>query len=148
MIPFLYEIGYIKPELIADYVLEFLELLKSKTNRMIWGGMIALATIAENKPKGIFEQLTTVTDAIEHGSLITVVWGVKALAKVAATNQTYKQKISPFLMGQLKKWFPRDVAMHAENILPAIDQTNKTDFPSILENRKPQLSSVQLAKNF
>jgi hypothetical protein len=142
----LYEISYIQPEFIADYVLEFLELLKSKTNRVIWGGMIVLATIAENKPKEIFEQLTTVTDVIEHGSLITVVWGVKALAKVAATNQTYKQKISPFLIGQLKKCIPRDVAMHAENILPAIDQTNKTDFLSILETRKPQLSSVQLAR--
>jgi hypothetical protein len=142
----LYEIGYIKPELIADYVLDFLELLKSKTNRMIWGGMIALATIAENKPKEIFKQLTAVTDAVEHGTLITVVWGVKALAKVTATDQTYKQKISPFLMGQLKKCIPRDVAMHAEHILPAIDQTNKTEFLSILETRKPQLSSAQLTR--
>ena len=142
----LYEIGYIKPELIADYVLDFLELLKSKTNRMIWGGMIALATIAENKPKEIFEQLTAVTDAVEHGTLITVVWGIKALARVAATNQTYKQNISPFLMGQLEKCIPRDVAMHAEHILPTIDQTNKTEFLSILETRKPQLSSAQLTR--
>ena len=141
----LYEIGYLKPELIVDYSLEFLELLKSKTNRMIWGGMIALATIAEEKPKEIFEQLATVTDTIEHGTLITVVWGVKAIAKVAATNQTYKQKIFPFLMGQLKKCTPRDVSMHAENILP-IDQTNKTEFLSTIETRKPQLSTAQLAR--
>ena len=142
----LYEIGYLKPELIADYVSKFLELLESKTNRMVWGGMIALATIAEKKPKEIFEQLTTVTDAIEHGTLITVVWGVKTIAKVAAANQTYKQKISPFLMGQLKKCIPRDVAMHSEHILPAIDETNKTEFLSILETRKPQLSTAQLAR--
>ena len=127
-------------------MLDFLELLKSRTNRMIWGGMIALATIAENKPKEIFEQLTAVTDAIEHGTLITVVWGVKALAKVAATNQTYKQKISPFLMRQLKDCILRDVATHAEHILPAIDQTNKTEFLNILEVRKSPLSSGQLAR--
>ena len=113
---------------------------------MIWGGMITLATIAEKKPKEIFEQLTTVTDTIEHGTLITVVWGIKAIAKVAAANQTYKQKISPFLMEQLKKCIPRDVAMHAEHILPAIDETNKTEFLSILETRKPQLSTAQLAR--
>ena len=33
----LYEIGYIAPELIAEYVEEFLALLKSKNNRLVWG---------------------------------------------------------------------------------------------------------------
>ena len=42
----LYEIGYLRPELIADYVGEFLALVGDKHNRMVWGGMIALSTIA------------------------------------------------------------------------------------------------------
>ena len=45
----LYEIGYINPGLIGDYVDDFLKLLESKINRMVWGGMIALSTIAELK---------------------------------------------------------------------------------------------------
>ena len=32
----LYEIGYLKPELIAGYVDDFLNLLKDKNNRMVW----------------------------------------------------------------------------------------------------------------
>ena len=142
----LYEIGYLKPELIADYVPDFLGLLKSKNNRMVWGAMIALATIADKKSEEIYEELNAVTDAVDQGSLITVVWGIKALAKVAATNKTYKQKIFPFLMAQLKKCIPRDVPMHAESILPAIDQTNKTKFLEILESRKPELSGAQLTR--
>jgi hypothetical protein len=42
----LYEIGYLSPELVSDYVGDFLSLLTSKNNRLVWGGMITLATIA------------------------------------------------------------------------------------------------------
>ncbi len=59
----LYEIGYLKPELIADCVSDFLGLLKSKNNRLVWGSMIALATIADKKPKEIYDNLE---DVISH----------------------------------------------------------------------------------
>ncbi len=142
----LYEIGYLKPNLIADYVEDFLALLKSKNNRMVWGAMIALATVADKKPHAIWAKLADVTDAIDHGSLITVVWGVKALAKVAAADPAYKQKIFPLLTAQLKKCIPRDVPMHAESTLPAVDADNKKEFLSILESRKKELTPSQLAR--
>lgn len=41
----LYEIGYLKPALIAPYASAFLKLLKSRNNRLVWGGMIALSTV-------------------------------------------------------------------------------------------------------
>ncbi|MCI0618234.1 hypothetical protein L0244_35095, partial [bacterium] len=43
----LYEIGFLNPNLIAEYAGDFLKLLKSKNNRMVWGSMIALSTIAK-----------------------------------------------------------------------------------------------------
>ncbi len=142
----LYEIGYLKPALIADYTPDFLALLKSKNNRMVWGSMIALATVADKKPGEIFAKLDDVTAAFEKGSLITVVWGTKALAKVAASDKSYKQKIFPLLIAQLKKCIPRDLPMHAESILPAIDGKNKQEFLSILEMRKPEMTASQLAR--
>ena len=42
----LYHVGYIKPELITIFVNDFFDLLESKHNRMVWGAMIALSTIA------------------------------------------------------------------------------------------------------
>jgi hypothetical protein len=142
----LYEIGYLKPQLIVGYVEDFLGFLQSKNNRMVWGAMIALATVADRKPKEIYTQLALVTGAVDKGSLITVVWGVKVLAKVAATDSAYKQKIFPFLMAQLRKCIPRDVPMHAESILPAIDAGNKKEFLGILEARKPEMTPAQLAR--
>jgi hypothetical protein len=142
----LYEIGYLKPELIAEYAPAFLGLLKSKNNRMVWGAMIALATVADRKPAEIYRQLAAVSEAIHKGSLITIVWGVKALAKVAAANKTYKETIFPLLTGQLRKCIPRDVPMHAESILPAIDEENKQEFLRILESRKPEMTASQLQR--
>jgi hypothetical protein len=142
----LYEIGYLKPELIADYVHEFLALVNSKNNRMVWGAMIALATIADKKPNEIYTQLDTLTTAINTGTLITTVWGTKALAKVAAANKTYKQKIFPHLMAQLRKCIPRDVPMHAESILPAVDADNKQEFLNIIATRKPEMTPTQQAR--
>jgi hypothetical protein len=142
----LYEIGYLKPNLIADYTPDFLALLKSKNNRMVWGAMIALAAVADKKPEEIYAKLDYVKTAMDKGTLITLVWGTKALAKVAAADKTYKQKIFPLLTEQLKKCLPRDVPMHAESILPAIDAKNKQEFLSIIESRKPEMTSSQLAR--
>jgi hypothetical protein len=142
----LYEIGYLKPDLIIDYVDDFLELLKSKNNRMVWGAMIGLATVADKKPREIWAKLSTITETINHGSLITVVWGVKTLAKVASDNSIYKQKIFPLLTAQLQTCLPRDVSMHAQSILPAVDADNKKIFLAVLEARKKEMTPAQLAR--
>jgi hypothetical protein len=142
----LYEVGYLAPELIADYVDDFLKLLKSKHNRMVWGGMIALATIAETKPREIWKSVDDVIDAIDHGTLITLVWGLKALARVASTNKRYRAKLFPILIKYLKTCIPRDVPTHAESILCAVDDRHKDEFLSVLESRRAEMTPSQLAR--
>jgi len=142
----LYEIGYLAPELIADYVDDFLKLLKSKNNRMVWGGMIALATIAETKPREIWKNVDDVMEAIDHGTLISVVWGLKTLARIASTNKRYREKLFPVLMKHLKTCIPRDVPTHAESILCAVDDRHKDEFLSVLESRRAEMTPSQLAR--
>ena len=143
----LYEIGYINPDLISGYVDEFLKLLKSKTNRMVWGAMIGLATIAEKKPAEIWANINDVIDAVEHGTLITVVWGVKTLGRVASTDKKYSERIFPFLIEHLTNCIPRDLLLHAESILPAVDSENKKEFLAVLDSRKSELKPSQLARH-
>jgi vesicle coat complex subunit len=142
----LYEIGYINPDLISEYVDEFLKLLKSKINRMVWGAMIALATIAERKSAEIWTNIDTVTNAVENGTLITVVWGIKTLARVASTNNKYNEYIFPFLIEHLKKSIPRDLLLHAESILPAVNSENKQEVLAVLDARKSELKPSQSAR--
>jgi len=69
----LYEIGYLEPGLIAGYGNDFLKLLKSKDNRMVWGAMISLATIADRRPKEIWAQIDDIIRITESGTVITLV---------------------------------------------------------------------------
>lgn len=142
----LYEIGYLKPELIAEYVDDFLGLLKRKNNRLVWGGMIALSTIAGIKVEAIYEHLGEIQRAMEKGSVITVDNGVKVLAIVAAGNEEYRKRIFPYLLGHLRTCHPKDVAQHAEKILVAVNGENKGEFIEVLESRLPVLRSSEASR--
>jgi hypothetical protein len=142
----LYEIGYVDPGLIQGYSGDFLQLLHSRENRMVWGAMIALATIAGLQAPVIWAHVDEVIAAVDKGSLITVVWGVKALARVAGVDGAYRRRIFPELIRVLLTAIPRDVPMHAESILPALDDANRQQFVDALASRQGELSPSQLAK--
>jgi hypothetical protein len=142
----LYHVGYSNPELIQGYAGDFLDLLHSRENRMVWGGMIALATIAGLQAPDIWSRVDEVITTVDQGTLITVVWGVKTLARVAAADGEYRQRIFPALLQILRTCIPRDVSMHAESMLSAVDETNCRQFLDALASRQPELSPSQLAK--
>ncbi|MBN1454016.1 MAG: hypothetical protein JW963_23575 [Anaerolineales bacterium] len=142
----LYEIGYIDPSLIADYAEDYLRLLKSRNNRLVWGGMIALSTVATLKADVIFEHLQEVYRAIEGGSVITVDGGVLTLAGAASACEEYRQTIFPFLLDHLRTCRPKDVPQHSEKCLPAVDASNKDDFIAVLEKRMGDLTDPQVKR--
>jgi hypothetical protein len=142
----LYEIGYLEPGLIADYGEVFLKLLNSRDNRMVWGAMIALATIADQHPKEIWAHIDDVLRITESGTVITLVWGMRVLARVAATDDKYKEKIFPFLLHQIQTCLPRDVPTHTESIICTVNPKNKKDLLSLLESRRAELTTAQLTR--
>jgi hypothetical protein len=139
----LYEIGYLRPDLIAPYVSEFLRLLAARNNRMVWGGMIALATISTLRPAEIWDQIDAVLAAIAGGTLITVVWGMRALAGVASALPVSRPRILPVLAAQLETCSARDLPMHAESALPAVDEPSRGTFVAILAGRTSELTQGQ-----
>jgi hypothetical protein len=142
----LYEIGYLDPALIADYAGEFLGLLGSKNNRMVWGSMIALGTIAPLRARVIGSRLDEVLAALDRGSVITVVWGVRTLAGVAGASRSHRPRILPHLLRRLETCLPRDLPTHAGSSLPAIDNASLDRFLAVLDRRRPDLSSSQAAR--
>ena len=139
----LYEIGYIAPELIAKYVQEFLELLKSKNNRMVWGGMSALATIAELQADILYEHREEIKAAIEQGSVITVDRGIKTLSTVAGQRDAYREELLPYLLEHLKTCRPKDVPQRAEAILKAVDGESKEQFIEAIQTRMAEMRPSQ-----
>jgi hypothetical protein len=139
----LYEIGYLDPVLIAPYTEDFLRLLDDRENRMVWGAMIGLAAAADLRPKAIWPKADQLMESVDCGSVITVVWGIRVLAKVAAASPTYKKKIFPFLLAYLGKTIPRDVPTHAESMLCAVGPRDRKPLLAILSKREGEMSASQ-----
>lgn len=88
--------AYIKPELIAEYYIDFLNLLTNKHNRLVWGGMIAIMTITELKHENIFASIDLISEAMAKGSVITTDCGIEILAKLNKYDK-YFNKTEPLL---------------------------------------------------
>jgi len=142
----LYEIGYIKPRLIQQYVDGFLKLLSSKNNRLVWGGMISLSTIATLKADRIFEQIDQILDAIKKGSVITIDYGIRTLSRVASVKGGYNRKIFPYLIEHLRSCRPKEIPQHAESISVAVTDDNKSEFLKVLRERKGILKPSQVKR--
>ena len=142
----LYEIGYIEPKLVADYAGDFVRLLKSRNNRLVWGGMTALAEVAKANPDAVFKHLEEIKKAKETGSVITVDNAISTLAWTAAANRKYNEAIFPYLLKHLSSCRPKEVPQHSEKTLPAVNSSNKADFIKVLEKRMEDLSGSGLAR--
>jgi len=142
----LYEVGYIEPRLIADYTEDFVKCLKNKNNRLVWGGMTALAEVARANPDAVFKHLDEIKKAKETGSVITVDSAISALAYTAAANDKYNKTIFPYLLKHLSSCRPKEVPQHSEKTLPAVNISNKANFIKVLEKRMEDLSGGGLSR--
>lgn len=142
----LYEIGYTKPELIARYVSDFITFLSGKNNRMIWGSMIALATITELKPNEIWNSINVIIETMKKGTLITEVWGIKVLVKLSPLHDDYYNKLTPILLDYIKTCRPIDFATRLDLILPVLKPGELNTALEIIEGKKSELKPGQLKK--
>lgn len=142
----LYEIGYLKPDLIAPYAADYLKLLKSRNNRLVWGGMIALATVGAICADELLPHVKIIQQAMHSGSVITRDAGVWALAGIASASQAYNAAIFPYLLEHLRTCRPKDVPQHAERIVSAVRAENKDDFVQVIEKRMVDMSTTQLKR--
>lgn len=142
----LYEVGVIEPKLIADYTDDFVKCLRSKNNRLAWGGLTALAEVAKANPDAVFKHLDAIKKAKESGSVITVDNAISTLAYTAAGNKKYNEVIFPYLIKHLSGCRPKEVPQHSEKTLPAVNPSNKTDFIKVLEKRMEDLSGGGLTR--
>lgn len=141
----LYEIAYIKPGLIAGYYKELLELLSSKNNRLVWGGMIALATITDIKSKELFESLDLISETVNKGSVITVDNGIELFAKLNK-HSGYQDKVENLLIDQLWKCPSKQLPQYMEKSVVAINEKNKEIYQKIINERKAECEKESQVK--
>lgn len=142
----LYEVGYLDPKLVAGYVSDFSHLLSHKDNRLVWGGMTALSTVAGIRPKEVYDRRKEILQAMAGGSVITIDAGVLTLAVAAATSPGRRRGLLPPLLKHLASCRPKDIPQHSEKIFLAVDHATKAPFLRLLEKRLPELTSAQQAR--
>ncbi len=142
----LYEVGYIEPALVSGYAEDFLKLLQSPNNRLVWGGMIALSTVAGLKADLVYSHRLEIEKAMDAGSVITMDNGVLALARAAAKNEKYNKAIFPYLLNHLKGCRPKELAQHAEKTLPAVNSSNRSQFATVISRRMKEVSGSALTR--
>lgn len=136
----LYEIGKVDAKLISPYVDVFIDALECKSNRVVWGAMTALVSIAPLEAKKIYAKRSKLIDAIDAGSAITVDQGIEALSRVAASNSRYRKELWPYLSEFLRSCCPRGLAMHATSVSQAISASEVEEFSQIIEDRIDEVS--------
>jgi len=141
----LYHVGYDKPELIAEYLYTFTDLLHSKINRMVWGAMIAISQIARSNPHDVVEFRPLIANKIANGTVITNVWGVRAIINMAMNDDLY-DKLKNDLLHYTDSCRDVDFATRAEHVSEAVRDDIKSDFIRILEVRMPNLSAAAQKK--
>jgi len=139
----LYEVGYVDPDLIVEYANDFVQLLNSRSNRLVWGGMIALATIASRAADQLEIYAPEIKRAMAEGSVITVDNGIRTLAAIAASDPDRNSRIFPYLLQHFSECRPKDVPQHAESALLAVTAGNKGAFIETLEKRLADLTRPQ-----
>ncbi len=134
----IYEIGEIKPSLISAYAQEFILLLDSANNRMVWGAMSALSRITLLNPHPIYLSIVKLCQTADLGTVITRDQAVNILIKLCSF-EAYKEAAFPLLIEQVLSCPSNQLPMYAENALAIITAENKDIFYSTLLSRYTDL---------
>lgn len=141
----LYEAGKRNPSLLSGYAPTFTSLLRSRSNRLVWGSMEALAALASEHPDQVTPHFDEIVTATESGSVITRDWGVRAIAAMAISDSAVRPRATAFLLELLRTCRPSEFPRHAESAISlfALEQATMQAYRQILEERLPELSPAQ-----
>jgi len=140
-----YEASYHNPKLIVNYLETFIDLLNSKNNRMVWGAMIAISSIAGIAPSLVHPYKGLIKEKIETGTVITSVHGVQTLIKIAHDKDYYKEYIDE-LFDILKNTRPVDFPKRAELMISMLNPADHEQFTQIIYSREPELSNAGIKR--
>ncbi len=133
----LYEVAERKPELAATQIDPFLELLRHKSNRIVWGAMTAVDAITEYCPDEVAARLDELRAIANSGSVITRDHFVSILVKLSATDPG----VGAMLLEQFDKCPPNQLPMYAERGIDAIRALGAGPFVNILRRRVGEMKT-------
>jgi hypothetical protein len=134
----LYELAEQRPELFGPADLDaFLATLTSRNNRLLWGGMTALAAAAVTQHKALARSVPEIVAAADRGSVIAKDQAIRLLCTLARSGHS---EVLPVLLARLEDAAPNQFPTYAEEILAVSDASSRPKLAAIIEQRMPQVA--------
>jgi hypothetical protein len=142
----LYEIGALRPELIASHAQKFFALLASRNNRNVWGALQAIESISATTPDAVFGQLAAILSAADAGSVIAKDKAMQILATLAGKG--HADTALPLLIARLEHAAVNQLPMYAELAAPVMTDKYKRPFEAALKHRLPGEVTIHPTRPF
>lgn len=133
----LYEIGERAPELLDGCLALFVGLLQRKDNRLQWGGMTAIASVALHHPKDVWNNLDSILAAARTGSVITRDQCVRTLTRLASVEEYYEGAMNQLLL-ILSVCPLNQLPLYAESVAEVIQVEDVENFVLSVQQRSEE----------
>lgn len=132
-------ISRIRPEILVSQADVFIQLLDSKSNRQVFGSMIALANIVPMIKDQVKPHLAKILEAMDEGTVVTRDHGFTILTEL------YKEDKSGDLVALINEQVlnapPNQVGQYTEKFMEVVRKTDVPAFVKALEVRAQELTN-------
>jgi hypothetical protein len=102
--------------------------------------------IDELEPGRIVEERRPIQRVIDAGTVITDVWGLRALARVAAANEGYREALWKYLLGHVREGRPVDLPTRIEDYEMLLNDKNAKELLKALNENAHALKKSQKSR--
>ena len=128
------------PALLRNYSSLLLAKLESKSNRQVFGSMIALANIVNLVPEQIEAHLSTILSKMESGTVVTRDHGFRILCHLY-TLATHRKSMGALILEQLHSAPDNQLGQYAERFLSVVHSEDRFSLEEVLESRMSYLTN-------
>lgn len=139
----MYELGSLEPQLIAEYLDIFIDLITSKNNRMVWGAMYAISEITPYKITEVNDKFGKIYNAYKVGSVITIDSCIAIFAEIVKADVSNSSRAYQVIIEHLKTCRAKEIPQHSEKSFICINGSNYLDFEKVLKDRFDEMSTSQ-----
>lgn len=133
-------VGDLKPKMLIPHVPFLLEKLSDPIDRVAWGSMIALSHVSPLVIDEMYDNLTTILDAMDMGSIVGRDHGYQILVNLYTVDQ-YASDMLYILLEQIRKAPPNQLGQYTERLAEVIQTEDKQKLIDALEERRLELSN-------
>lgn len=143
------EVGTRDEELLHPVQERLVTLCQEGPNAMLPFAMYALSPIAERVGEQLWDMRellwSVLQDGAEHAEMARAA-AVRLLSALCASGPDYARTLAGGLVDLLGKCLPKDVALYAESVLPALGAAHSHRAKPVLDRRMKELTPAEVAR--